>query len=257
MPSKKAFSIPEMLAVVAIIVIVLAMLLPALGSARRTGRSTVCLAMTHQHSVAHRAFLADNKTKLMAWWANGTALWVQNIEPYSTDKGIFLCPEADVWVTPDPGPRNRGSATSPWRWGSRYGGTLYGSYGLNGFVYDINDGTSNPSNFNGRDTPSSKDYWFGSKSAQIRRPSQTPFTADSNWYDAWPQDYQGPPADGLGISIGWHNKYTMHRFIFDRHPNKVINMSFVDGHSKAVPVVDLWKHRWSTKFQDRDVTLNW
>ena len=56
----QAFSLVELLVVVAIIAILAGMILPALTRARRHSKITVCLSNLHQFSVASEMFAADN-----------------------------------------------------------------------------------------------------------------------------------------------------------------------------------------------------
>lgn len=261
---RRGFTLIELLVVISIIALLIAILLPALGAARLAARSSVCLTTTRQQSIAHNIWMAERKDRLMAWSANGYFEWVTQIEEYTTSPGgIFLCPEADEHVDFGGGyvAQTRGSATTAWS----YGEPFVASYGLNGFVYDINDGTGNPSNFNGGDTPSDKSYWWGSTIGQVDNPTEVPFTTDAMWPVGWPEHQDPPPGDGTGSIVngasGGSGNNTFVRFLFDRHPNITTNVSFIDGHSDSMPVADLYKLKWSRLYDvdapTTDVTLNW
>ena len=261
---RRGFTLIELLVVISIIALLIAILLPALGAARDSARSSVCLTTTRQQSVAHNIWMAERKERLMAWSANGYFEWVTQIQEYTTSEaGIFLCPDADVHVDFDTSAigRVRGSATTAWS----YGEPLVVSYGLNGFMYDINDSSENPSNFNGNDTPGDKDYWWGSYISQVKNPTEVPFTADAMWPVGWPEHQDPPPTDGTGSRVngltGGTGNNTFVRFLFDRHPGTTTNVSFMDGHSESATAFGLYKLKWSRRYDvdapTTDVTINW
>ncbi len=59
-----AFTVPEILAVVAIILIIISLLMPSLGQSREAARSAVCQSQLHQHMVAARTYCADQQRML-------------------------------------------------------------------------------------------------------------------------------------------------------------------------------------------------
>ena len=71
--ANRGFSIPEMLAVIAIIVTIIAMLLPSLQAAREEGRMVVCLAKLSQTGRGTMAFATDHKARLPGIWAS---VWI-------------------------------------------------------------------------------------------------------------------------------------------------------------------------------------
>ena len=252
---RRAFTLIELLVVISIIALLIAILLPALSAAGAAARASSCLTTTRQQSIAHNVWMAERKERLMAWDANGYFEWVTQIEEYTTSEaGIFLCAEADKDI--DFGTnyvgRVRGSATSPWS----YGEPFIASYALNGFMYDINDGTNNSSNWTRPDTPPTKDYWWGSYVHNVDEPSEVPFTTDGMWPVGWPEHEDPPPPDGQGSLVtgaaGGSGNNTFVRFLIDRHPGTTNNVSFVDGHSESVTAKGLYELQWGPRY-DTDI----
>ncbi len=60
-PVAKAFTIPEMLAIVAIITIILSILLPAVGKAKKVAYTAICASNQHQIGVAQQGYLVDSR----------------------------------------------------------------------------------------------------------------------------------------------------------------------------------------------------
>jgi prepilin-type N-terminal cleavage/methylation domain-containing protein/prepilin-type processing-associated H-X9-DG protein len=63
-PGRAAFTLIELLVVIAIITILVALLLPALASAREQGRKAVCLSNLRQAGLALQAYANDNDGKI-------------------------------------------------------------------------------------------------------------------------------------------------------------------------------------------------
>jgi len=118
-PKNNAFTLIELLVVISIIALLVGILLPALGAARRTAQGVVC--QTHQKnlSTAFVAYATDNNAFFPGWSLlvfsdidNEAGAWIPNgsylnptqgattardftkgsIYPYASDKGVFVCP---------------------------------------------------------------------------------------------------------------------------------------------------------------------
>lgn len=59
-----AFTLVEMLVVIAIIALLAALLLPALSRAKETARATVCLSNLHQVGIALQIYVSENNNKM-------------------------------------------------------------------------------------------------------------------------------------------------------------------------------------------------
>jgi prepilin-type N-terminal cleavage/methylation domain-containing protein/prepilin-type processing-associated H-X9-DG protein len=88
---KRAFTIIELLVVVAVIAVLISLLLPALGKARDAGRAAVCLSNLHQIGVAFNLY--DGDFGVFPWleaWDEDDYTWRYSwagVHWYGTDNG--------------------------------------------------------------------------------------------------------------------------------------------------------------------------
>ena len=112
----KRFTLIELMVVLAIIAILLSLLLPALGKARKTARQAVCAGQLSQIGVAAKQYSGDNdgyilsaSSSVASWdtlrgyWADLTPYlgieWdTSDSQAYKTIKGqgIYKCPSSEV-----------------------------------------------------------------------------------------------------------------------------------------------------------------
>ena len=107
----RAFTLLELLVVVAVIALLLAILLPALSAATEAGRGTVCGSNMYQLAHGALAYSADNDD-LMPWYlsahrragrdgqAQGSEWWVTQVARgmESFDPDVYRCPSDPVGV---------------------------------------------------------------------------------------------------------------------------------------------------------------
>ncbi len=191
MKRNAAFTLIELLTVIAILALLLSMLTPALQRARNLTRVTVCLSNLRQLQNAYTAYSAHWKGRLLPYICNNSrpdAFWMQAIKPFYAGgggpdaRGVRCCPS----VTKRD-PRGWGTAYTSW-----YGGGFMayneGSFGLSGWMYDMSTYSASYQN----------DWEYTGK---IFKASQVPVWFDCNWVDGLAVAHAEPlPRPGGGVA---------------------------------------------------------
>lgn len=148
MTTRRAFTLVEMLVVIAVIALIAAMLLPALSKARQSSRRAACASNLRQLSVALNIYAGENEGDYPQ--ITRTNHWPSQLYRSYENLDVLVCPsdrmptERNFGVTPDEAPRSYvmnlfrdhfASTLSPadiQRFNSgMYGGTINeGSFGL-------------------------------------------------------------------------------------------------------------------------------
>jgi prepilin-type N-terminal cleavage/methylation domain-containing protein/prepilin-type processing-associated H-X9-DG protein len=110
MTTRRAFTLVEVLVVIAVIALIAAMLLPALSKARQSGRRTACASNLRQLSVAVSLYAGENEGDYPP--VNQTNHWPAQLHRGYENFDVLLCPSdrtppaRDVGVRPDDAPRS-------------------------------------------------------------------------------------------------------------------------------------------------------
>ena len=245
---RKAFTLIELLVVISIIALLIAILLPALGSARASGRNAICQSNVRQLGIAFTSLQTDKSE----FFAYGFSVPYAPLEDYllgGTDSSR-TCPDTEGLYDTPAGWGVFGSAANLWQRGSG-SGRQQGSYGFNGFFYSSTNGGGGSQWGNASSFP---EAWFGSLE-KVKETTITPIFVDATWIDLWPHENdQVPPDETLGARAPAQdrNPWQLGRAYFDRHPARTVNLSFVDGHAENIDIDTLWSFQWSNTFVPRD-----
>ncbi len=269
---KDAFTLIELLIVIAVIAILAALLLPVLSKAKLKTLRISCINNLRQISIERLGVIADEQ---------GATIYPQN-EQSGDGYRNFLRSErrmVRVWMCPATREPDSVPVNAFPNWGHFgtadrcfYSEGAYppftnyyfqASYADNGwlsrpiFIDKIGHRTWQ---YTYRDQPN------------VRAPAATPFFMDAIDYSVWPleTDAVNNPANLYqGIDYGYHGVYsdydtfTMRNCLIDRHGKRpaaaaprshpfqigtalpgAINMAFFDGHVENVKLDDLWKFKW-------------
>ncbi|OHB79460.1 MAG: hypothetical protein A2Z25_07630 [Planctomycetes bacterium RBG_16_55_9] len=232
---KGAFTLIELLVVISVIVLLMALLLPALQKARRQSKTTFCQVNLHQWGIAFNAYTNDYDGRLPYHFPGGAFdhVWPHALRSYYSDSNdALLCPEAPTpWLRPDnryptSGHMQRilGSTAAAWEYryqlGTRPTVHFIGSYGIN----------------------RSPGLWqMGDDLLGRRAPRDTvPILLDCVFLDADPWPFSRPPEFEDDIIPPYDMKY----FCINRHDGG-INSLFWDWSARKVGLKELWTLRWS------------
>ena len=97
-PGRRGFTMVELLVVIGIIVVLIAMLMPALGKARQAAQATMCTSGVRQIALGWVYYASENRGFLPASWDGpSNTSWADRMDPYISKisaKSIYVCPSA-------------------------------------------------------------------------------------------------------------------------------------------------------------------
>jgi prepilin-type N-terminal cleavage/methylation domain-containing protein/prepilin-type processing-associated H-X9-DG protein len=257
---RKAFTLIELLVVIAIIAILAAILFPVFAQAREKARAATCISNLKQCALGSKMYAQDFDGTCLPTGAmfpyagepdGANGWWPQLINPYVKNYQMMNCPS---YRSPNnQGPNNKGQP------GNIFGGGGPGGIGHNdntfGLTWGYTDGTS--FTLAVRTDPTTKEgYWISNLTheADLPRPAETIEFADNaltSNHRLWAQN--ADTTQGLGDFLLWMNspkqpglntlcppvEYSGISVTAARH-NGIANVSFYDGHVKAVKPSKVW-----------------
>jgi prepilin-type N-terminal cleavage/methylation domain-containing protein/prepilin-type processing-associated H-X9-DG protein len=242
------FSLVELLVVIGVIGLLLALLLPVIGSVRRAANATKCLANVHQWAQAYQMYLSANRGRSFVLGdmptrmdlGNNPPMWWEILQPHQPDAVAgLLCPEASEAANVTP--KDAFHAWGPerfWDTPTKIRGAYVGSYGFNSWLYQ-------PTNEDNR------------MPEHLRLPTKqgdkVPVVFDCARLDIPVLDTDPPALYGVAPANG-AKAGSMRWAALERHKDG-INVAFLDGHADHVSAAGLWELKWSEQFTPRKVTI--
>ncbi len=219
--TKRGFTLIEILVVVAIISLLAAIMFPAFGRVRASGRRTTCASNLKQIGMALNLYAQDNRfyptLDFDAYTNEICGAWADKVFPYVKSEKIFECPSAPygLYRSTCP-PTDKTNPGYPISWNGSYdlnvpdAKYLLNPGGISHFAYDPRQHTS---------------------PTRYTRPSSTILVLDGDGGYVSP-GYQEPPAASVA---------DLPNFGVDAHHEGGANVAFADGHVKYMSLDSLLK----------------
>jgi len=248
MNKKKAFTLVELLVVIAVIAMLMGILFPVLARSKRQAQAVICQANLKQWGLILEMYTNNNNGQFFGgfeekenWWND----WIEILKPaYVKRGGITCCPTATQTAA-------NGGRGVFMAWNDEEGD--YGSYGLNAWV-------CNPAE---KAVPLSEKelYW---RNTDIKSGAASiPVFLDSLVVAACPDNASVPPNySGEPPPSDFDPKKTalteqMKPFCINRHGYGMTNCLFMDWTVRPVGLKELWKLKWHRNFNTKAASPAW
>lgn len=238
----KGFTLIELLVVIAIIALLMAILMPALQRVKKQARTVMCQTNLKQWGIIFAMYTDDNNGNFPERRGGSDAYgrWMDSMVDYyiRADEDIRCCPVAfkianpemisgiDWWGSKD----IAWGKVPPWDAGGGRTEGFYGSYGVNGYIYQPI----------GSDVYgiSPEGFW---RTINVKNNSDIPMFLDCYFWCGWPQSTNSPPE-----SDGWQNRSdadAMNRFMLNRHDGFGAGI-FMDFHVQKIGLKEYFTLNW-------------
>ena len=220
------------------VALLMAILMPALSRARMQARNLMCQSNLKQWGVIWVMYTNDNNGKFIDRYGAGSR-WMDSLKDYCAgEESFWLCPVAAKIANPEMTPGVDWWGKTFVAWGkipSQYpdGRTdsLYGSYGVNGYIYV-------PATASASSLQPPERFW---RTPNVRLAHVTPLILDCYFWEGWVESDDTPPQHS-----DWQDRSdtnAMNRYCLDRHRQR-INAAFLDYSVRPVDLKELWTLNW-------------
>jgi len=249
------FTLMELLIVVAVVGLLAALIVPSIARAVESGKSAGCVSRLRAIGTAFMAYQAENQNLVpgddASFGLPENITWISALRDYCDINSVRSCPAA-----PKPGgadlDNGGGNKWGSWKnaWGLGAGSWMlpagdagYSSYGMNmwarrGF----------------QDSAAVERERASLGSTRVSEASKIPLIMDARWEGIWPVDTDPVPSSGAlkdgkkEIPMTGANWRMVDNLAMLRHGSG-INICFLDGSVRPVPVNDLWTLKWNKNYE--------
>jgi prepilin-type N-terminal cleavage/methylation domain-containing protein/prepilin-type processing-associated H-X9-DG protein len=242
---RRGFTLIELLVVIAIIALLMGILMPALQRVRKQAKSALCQTSLRQWGIVFNMYCDENNRKMPDRSApdeSHQGRWMHSLQHlYSDVKDLKLCPQVKKSSTDSGMPVWWGSTFTAWEVppddadGGRVVGT-YGSYGINGYCYNVTDSRKDP-------LMGFAQFAWHWKTPDVRGSAYIPLMMDCMFWTGWPQSTNAPREEPIMMGTNIPDEDGMQRYCLDRH-NRRINAVFFDFSVRTVGLKELWTLNW-------------
>lgn len=234
----RGFVLIELLTVIAIIVLLTAILIPAAQLVKKQANTAACQSNLRQWSLYFSMYTEDNKDRFfIAQSGTNWRFWGRVMKPYYRGSDdLWLCPMATVQINPtgEEGVCTIGGKSLAWGRFQRENRDLYGSYGVNLWLCD------------NRCTSISCWHQQCWKTRYVKGAGNIPVFLDCMMPGSMPDSLDGPP-ELEDLHAGKTGNCWMSHFCINRHDG-IINCLFMDWSVRKIGLKELWTLKWHRSF---------
>jgi prepilin-type N-terminal cleavage/methylation domain-containing protein/prepilin-type processing-associated H-X9-DG protein len=264
MRRRNAFTLTELLVVLACIAVLVSLLLPVAAKARSISRATTCLSNLRAIGDAWTIYMQENNSALIKYnWSGPTAYdgyWFGILDQKGLRGDAIKCPAA---YEPSLDNRRRGYGTANIAWTGQFvgiGSALRlskiqwrdGSYAYNRYLNAKNGfgPTGMATSLLSIKEPLSEVPTFMDCAYADVAPPPMPSTGVLPMPPDLTGTYAYPSADPQNVKYGGEHW----SLIIARH-DKAINVAMADGSARLVPLTDLYQLSWRSNWNKAQLTL--